>query len=120
MTEVTSIHAPKIMKQEAVHYMVYNFPDAQNYLINLSQFWEYNDGENEPGYILEVMDRGHWDKPVAYRSYILVRVKDGIAHCMQYGDATDYAREKWDYILMTAKFTKIRDITEGEICDAGQ
>ena len=107
------------MKQEDVYHMVYNFPDAQNYLINLSQFWEFKDGENEPGYILEVIDRGHWNKPAAYRSYILVRVEDGIAHCMQYGDATDDAREKWDYILMTAKFTKIRDITEGKISDAG-
>ena len=107
------------MEPMDVYAMVYTFSDKNNYLVNLDRYWEYKDEEGSTGYIIEVLDQGHWRANTSYHGYILVRIQDGVAHCMQYGDSTKYAKNMWDYISTTVKFTKIQDITKGEVCDKG-
>ena len=103
-----------------VFLMVYPFNDVNNYHVMLDGYGEYIGENGERGYIIHVADWGHWEEKVNYKGSILVRVEDGIAHCIQYGDSTSYHAEMWDYILKTARFTKISEITRGEPCAANK
>ena len=111
---------PREMTPYEVFLNIYPFYDKAKYLTNVSQYWDYTDESGVAGYIFQTKDSGHWEENVMYTTYILVRVDDGIAHCVQYGESTDSASKAWDYIIKTAELTKVSEITEGKICSVNK
>ena len=111
---------PREMTPYEVFLNIYPFYDKAKYLTNVSQYWDYTDENGVAGYIFQAKDSGHWEENVMYTTYILVRVSDGVAHCVQYGESTDSASKAWDYIIKTAELTKVSEITEGKICSVNK
>ena len=111
---------PREMTPYEVFLNIYPFYDKAKYLTNVSQYWDYTDENGVAGYIFQAKDSGHWEENVMYTTYILVRVSDGVAHCVQYGESTDSASKAWDYIIKTAELTKVIEITEGKICSVNK
>ena len=111
---------PREMTPYEVFLNIYPFYDKAKYLTNVSQYWDYTDENGVAGYIFQAKDSGHWEENVMYTTYILVRVSDGVAHCVQYVESTDSASKAWDYIIKTAELTKVSEITEGKICSVNK
>jgi len=111
---------PREMTPYEVFLSIYPFYDKAKYLTNVSQYWDYTDENGVTGYIFQAKDSGHWEENVMYTTYILVRVNDGVAHCVQYGESTDSASKAWDYIIKTAELTNVSEITEGKICSVSR
>lgn len=101
----------------------YPFSDITNFKVNDKSILNLVNDDGTVDYLIDVLDTGHWastgDTKYAYGGKILIRPRDGVAHCVLFADSQlEEVDEEMEYVFFNSiKLTGVDDITEGELCE---
>ena len=117
------IKNPEAAKPTDLFIACYPFSDITNFKVDNRTILNLVNDDGTVDYLIDIMDTNHWastdDTRYAYGGKLLIRPRDGIAHCVLFADSKlEEVAEETEYIFFNSiKLTAVEDITKGEICE---
>ena len=116
------IEKPEASTPGELFIAAYPFSDIENFKVDNRSILNLVNDDGTVDYLVDVLDTGHWasteDVKYAYGGKILIRPRNGVAHCVLFADSRlEEVNEEMEYVFYNSiKLTAVDAITGGEIC----